>query len=84
MNTSKKWSNFVMAKVNKLANIIREAKVIKFGDLCVKGHIAPSTLYSYKKIIEARFKDIVFDGEAFRVVTVENKGGQHGTRTKRG
>jgi len=70
-NSSKQWSNYIMKKVNILAGIIRDKKKISFGELCVAGHIAPSTLYSYKKILLAKCKDIEFDGDNFKVVGVE-------------
>lgn len=66
-NSAKAWSNYVMSKAQTLVDIIRKRKVISFGELCSEGHIAPSTLYSYKKIILAKFPDIEFDGQNFKV-----------------
>jgi hypothetical protein len=59
--------NYVMAKANRLVSIIREAQRISFGELCEKGHLAPSTLYNYRKIILAKFSDIEYRGDEFRV-----------------
>jgi len=67
-NRVKGWSNFIMAKTSRLAEIIRKRRVISFGELCSEGHIAPATLYGYRKILLARFKDIEYDGENFRVI----------------
>ena len=60
------YTNRIMAKTQKLADIIRVKREISFGDLCVEGHIAPSTLYNYAKIILKRFLDIEYEGGWFR------------------
>lgn len=59
--------NNIMAKANELAAIIRKHKHISFGKLCVEGHIAPSTLYNYKRILTDAFKDIVYEKGEFSV-----------------
>lgn len=59
--------NYVMGKANRLVQIIRDAGRMSFGELCEKGHLAPSTLYNYRKIILAKFQDIEFVGDEFKV-----------------
>jgi len=66
-NSSKKWSNYIMSKTQKLVDIIRTHGKISFGELCSEGRIAPSTLYAYKKVILAKFQDIEFDRDNFKV-----------------
>jgi len=71
---SKAWSSKIMKKASALAEIIREHKAITFGELSVKGDIAPSTLYNYTKIILSHFKDIKYENGVFSVVAVETHG----------
>lgn len=65
----RKFRNEIMAKTNELADIIRKHKKISFGQLCVEGHIAPSTLYNYKRILTDgdTFKDIIYEKGKFTV-----------------
>jgi len=60
-----------MSKVNELADIIRKHGKISFESLCTEGHIAPSTLYAYKKLILEKCGDITFKDGFFKVVPVE-------------
>jgi len=64
---SRKWSNKVMAKVSKLADIIRAEKEITWSRLMVKSGLGSSTLYAYKKALLELHEDIEFTGEVFRV-----------------
>ncbi|RLC82942.1 MAG: hypothetical protein DRJ03_18300, partial [Chloroflexi bacterium] len=58
-----------MAKLNEVAEIIREHGKISFGDLCTKAHLAPSTLYQYWRAMRDKFHDLHYEGGIFYVVT---------------
>jgi ACT domain-containing protein len=60
--------NVILARVSKLADIIRKKKAVSFSELCVLGKISPSTLYGYKQIILDSFDDITYEDREFRIV----------------
>jgi len=68
--SSKKWSNTVVAKVNRLAEIVRAEKEVSWARLMAKSGLGSSTLYAYKKVLLELFPDIEFTGEVFRVKKV--------------
>jgi hypothetical protein len=63
--------NAIGASINELASFIRENAPIKFGTVCLKKHIAPSTLYGWKKLLLDVCTDIKYDHGVFKV---EKKG----------
>jgi len=63
--------NAVAASINELSTYIRKEGPVKFGQVCVKMHIAPSTLYGWKKILLDMCPDIKYSHGLF---TVERKG----------
>lgn len=64
---TRKTQNAIAASVNELATFIRENAPIKFGAVCLKKHIAPSTLYGYVKILLDVCDDIHYDHGVFTV-----------------
>jgi len=56
-----------MATINELAAFIRKNAPVKFGVVCTKKHIAPSTLYGYVKIMLDVCDDIHYDNGLFTV-----------------
>lgn len=56
-----------MAKMTEIADIIRNAKRISFGRVCVQAHIAPSTLYQWWRAVETEFRDIAYERGVFFV-----------------
>jgi len=65
--TSRKYENTIMAKMTEIADIIRKAKKIPFGRVCVQAHIAPSTLYQWWRAVETEFLDITYERGVFMV-----------------
>jgi len=65
--TSRKYENTIMAKMTEIADIIRKAKKIPFGRVCVQAHIAPSTLYQWWRAVETEFQDITYERGVFMV-----------------
>jgi len=66
MNT-RETRNRIMASVNELAAFIRENAPVSFGEVCVKKHIAPSTLYNYMRILKDMVRDIKYENGIFYV-----------------
>lgn len=64
---TRKTRNRIMATVNELADFIRKNAPIKFGVVCAKKHIAPSTLYNYTRILLDMCSDIRYEGGTFYV-----------------
>jgi len=56
-----------MATVSELASYIRANAPVKFGEVCTKKHIAPSTLYGYSKIMLDVCNDITYENGVFHV-----------------
>lgn len=59
--------NAVAASVNELATYIRKEGPVTFGQLCMKMHVAPSTLYGWKKILLDMCPDIRYSHGKFDV-----------------
>jgi len=57
--------NAIAASVNELAQFIRENSPIKFGEVCLRKHVAPSTLYGWKKILLDVCPDIHYSHGTF-------------------
>jgi len=64
---TRKYENRIMAKLNEIAEIIRKEGVISFGELCVKAHLAPSTLYQYWRSMRDLFSDLDYEAGHFFV-----------------
>lgn len=64
---TRKTQNRIMATINELAKFIRKNTPVKFGELAVEMHIAPSTLYGYIKILLDKTDDITYERGVFRV-----------------
>jgi len=60
-----KINNNVAALVNELAAYIRKNGPVKFGELCVKMHIAPSTMYGYIRLLKDMCMDITYSHGVF-------------------
>ena len=58
----------VVARLNKIAEIIREKKAVPFGELCVQIGIAPSTMYGYIRVMKNLFLDIKFEDGLFTAI----------------
>jgi len=56
-----------MATVMELASFIRKHEPVRFGVVCTKKHIAPSTLYGYIKIMLDVCLDIKYENGVFYV-----------------
>ena len=63
--------NAIAASINELAQFIRENAPIKFGQVCLKKHIAPSTLYGWKKILLDVCTDIEYEHGIFKIKPAE-------------
>jgi len=64
--TNSMFSNEIMAKYNRLAEIIRKHKRVGFGKLSVEAHMAPSTIHMYWKFMRELFPDLEYShGEFF-------------------
>jgi len=59
--------NAVAASVNELADYIRKNAPIKFGEVAMKMHVAPSTLQGWKRILLDTCLDIKFSHGVFTV-----------------
>lgn len=57
-----------MATINELAGFIRSNAPVRFGVICTKKHIAPSTLYGYIKILLDVCTDITYENGVFNVI----------------
>jgi len=55
----------MMARVNRMAQIIREKKAIRFGELCAQMGLAPATMYGYIQILTSIFLDISYKDGLF-------------------
>jgi hypothetical protein len=62
---TRKTRNAVGASINELAQFIRENKAVTFGELCLKMHISPSTLYGWKRILIDTCPDIHYSHGKF-------------------
>jgi len=60
-----KLNNNVAAMLNELAVYIRKNTPVKFGELCVKMHIAPSTMYGYIRLLKDMCTDISYSRGVF-------------------
>ena len=58
----------VVARLNKIAEIIREKKAVPFGEPCVQIGIAPSTMYGYIRVMKNLFLDIKFQDGLFTTI----------------
>lgn len=68
---SRQTRNAIAASITELATYIRKEGPVNFGQVCVKMHIAPSTLYGWKKILLDMCPDIKYSHGVFKV---ERKG----------
>jgi hypothetical protein len=59
--------NAIGASINELARFIRKTAPVTFGEVCLKMHVAPSTLYGWKKILLDTCSDIHFSNGTFNV-----------------
>jgi len=62
-----KLNNNVAALLNELATYIRQNAPVKFGELCVKMHVAPSTMYGYIRLLKDMCSDISYSRGIFYV-----------------
>jgi len=62
---SKKWSNLVVYKCNKLADIIRQRGKVSRSELMVLANMGSSTLYAYQKVLLELYKDIKLEDDIF-------------------
>jgi len=62
---SRKHENRIMAKYTEVADIIRKHGSIKFGELSVEAHLAPSTLHEYWRAMRDIFDDLSYSGGVF-------------------
>lgn len=62
---TRKTRNAVGASINELAGYIREKGEVSFGQVCLKMHIGPSTLYGWKRILLDTCPDIEFSHGKF-------------------
>ena len=57
----------VMARLNRIAQIVREKKAVPIGELCLQMNMAPSTMYQYARIMRNVFLDIKLENGIFQV-----------------
>lgn len=62
-----KINNNVAALLNELTSFIRKNSPVKFGEACVKMHIAPSTMYGYIRLLKDMCTDISYSRGVFYV-----------------
>ena len=74
--------NNVMATANELAEFIRKNAPVKFGQVCIKKQIAPSTLYNYMKILLSVYEDIHYANGEFIVNGKVNSIGRENLKSK--
>ena len=55
----------MMARVNKMVQIIREKRAVRFGELCAQVQLAPATMYGYVQILTSLFQDISYKDGIF-------------------
>jgi hypothetical protein len=77
---TRKTQNAIGATVNELAAFIRENAPIKFGEVCLKKKIAPSTLHGYVRVMLDVCEDIHFSHGLF---TLNNKQARAGSNPAR-
>jgi len=58
----------VRVRLNQMAKIIREKRVVSFGELCLIMDLAPSTVYNYARMLRNVFLDIKFEDGVFESV----------------
>lgn len=67
---TRKTQNAIGATVNELAEYIRANAPIRFGEICLKKKIAPSTLHGYVRVLLDVTKDIHYSHGLFTVIGV--------------
>jgi len=61
-----------MARLNKMAEIIRERRIVAFGEFCANLQIAPSTMYGYIRALKNMYVDIAYE-KGFFMSTADRK-----------
>jgi len=67
--------NYTAAILNDMAEKIRAAGELSFGDLAFKMKMAPSTLHGYKRLLLAECYDIKYEKGVFKAVKGESQEG---------
>jgi len=60
-----KINNNIAALLNELADYIRRNTPVRFGQLCLKMHVAPSTMYGYVRLLLDMYTDITYSRGVF-------------------
>lgn len=61
----------IRARLNQMAEIIREKKAVPMGELCLIMNLAPATMYQYARLMKNVFLDIKFENGIFESIQLD-------------